>query len=112
MTTQEKITHPFIPSTRIETRMMQGAGVALLLMTLFLGGVHKVNPQWGEFWMVRPLVVVSLAGGIGGVFYYFMDFLRYKGGWKRFIAQVISVLVYMILLWLGTVLGLNGTLWN
>lgn len=89
-----------------------GAGIALLLISLFLSGVKHPDPAWGKFWFIRPLVVVSLAGATGGVIYFFTNSLRSQGGWKKFTAIILSVLIYIFGLWIGTVLGLNGTLWN
>jgi hypothetical protein len=58
-------------------------------------------------------VVVTLAGAAGGAFFYFlMDRLGSRGGWKKALAITLSLLIYVVGLWMGTVLGLAGTLWN
>ncbi|WP_246202129.1 potassium transporter KefB [Spirosoma agri] len=93
-------------------RMVQGAGVALLLIAFFLFKSGEPNPEWGKLWMIKPLLMVPVAGAMGGAFYYFMDYLRYQGGWKKLIATVLSLIGYIFALWIGTVLGLNGTMWN
>lgn len=62
--------------------------------------------------MIKPLIIVPLAGAIGGIFYYVMDHLRYNGGWKLILANILSLIAYSIGLWLGIVLGLDGTFWN
>lgn len=92
-------------------RMLQGAGIALVLIALFLSGA-EASPAWPKLWMLRPLTIVPLAGALGGVLYYFMDHLRCQGGWKSVLAFFISITGYLVVLWLGTVLGLDGTLWN
>lgn len=92
-------------------RMLLGAVIAFVLMAFFLKGA-QAQPEWGKFWMIRPLVVISLAGATGGAFYHFMDGVSYRGGWRRVLAIIASIIVYIIGLWLGTVLGLDGTLWN
>jgi hypothetical protein len=92
--------------------MLQGAGIALVLITIFLAGVDDPNPDWPKFWMVKPLLVVPIAGAMGGVFYYFMDFMRNQGLWIKILANVISLFAYLVAIWLGSVLGLDGTLWN
>lgn len=94
-----------IHSSSMTKRILQGAGIALVLIILFLSTVDCANPAWGKFWMVRPLIIVPVAGGIGGVFYYFMDHLRSRGGWAAILAMVISLMGYVIILWFGTVLG-------
>ncbi|MBD0289392.1 MAG: potassium transporter KefB [Flavisolibacter sp.] len=93
-------------------RALQGAGIALVLIVIFLLKAGEHDPDWHKLWMIRPLVVVPVAGAMGGVFYYFMDHLRYQGGWRKLLANILSLVVYIIGLWLGTVLGLDGTMWN
>jgi hypothetical protein len=93
-------------------RMLLGAAIALILMIIFLLPVKTPNPAWGKWWMVRPLVVISLAGAAGGTFYYLINRLLYQNNWKKALAIILSLLIYVIGLWLGTVLGLSGTLWN
>ena len=101
-----------IHSASIGKRMVQGAGIALILIAFFLFKSGEPNPEWGKFWMIKPLIMVPLAGAMGGVFYYFMDHLGYQGGWKKAVAIIVSLIGYVIALWIGTVLGLNGTMWD
>jgi hypothetical protein len=62
--------------------------------------------------MLKPLIIVPAAGACGGLFYHLMDFLRRKGGWKKIAANLLSLVVFVVGLWLGAVLGLDGTLWH
>ena len=112
MSQQENTTTASIHSAPLSKRILQGAGIALVLISLFLYSAGEPNPEWPKFWMVKPLVIVPIAGALGGVFYYFMDHLRFQGGWIRVLAVLLSLFGYVIALWLGTVLGLNGTMWN
>ncbi|MCE7039617.1 potassium transporter KefB [Dyadobacter sp. CY312] len=112
MTQQQGLSTEPLHSASVAKRMLQGAGVALVLISIFLFPIDDANPAWGKWWMIRPLLMVPAAGAMGGVFYYVMDHLRYQGGWKKAAAYLISLLGYIVALWLGTVLGLNGTLWN
>jgi hypothetical protein len=41
-----------------------------------------------------------------------MDHFRARGGWIKIVANIVSLLGFIIALWMGTVLGLDGTLWN
>lgn len=36
----------------------------------------------------------------------------YEGGWKKILANIFSVIIFIIGLWLGSVLGLSGTYWD
>ena len=89
-----------------------GGAVGLILISLFLSGVHDPNPAWGKLWMIRPLVIVPLAGAMGGLFYYFMRHLIAAGSLNKTLGLILSLFVYVVGLWLGTVLGLDGTLWD
>lgn len=99
-------------SNLIAKRMLVGAAIALVIISVFLYGVDNVKPEWGKLWMLRPLIVVPLAGSMGGLFYHMMDILRVRGGWNTIFANIISFVVFIIALWMGTVLGLVGTLWD
>jgi hypothetical protein len=92
--------------------VLTGAGFALVLISLFLYGAGAPNPEWGKLWMIQPLIIVPLAGATGGAFYYFMNVLSSRGALNKTVAIVLSLFVYIVGLWLGTVLGLNGTYWN
>ncbi|HEX8561596.1 MAG TPA: potassium transporter KefB [Flavobacterium sp.] len=92
-------------------RTVQGAVPALLLITLFVLSINHPNPEWGKFWMIRPLIITPLAGATGGFIFYLLEKKRAKGANKA--ATIIaSILIYTIGVWMGFVLGLDGTLWN
>lgn len=91
--------------------MLIGAGIGLTLISFFVFGVEDPNPEWGKFWMIRPLIVTPIAGAMCGAFYYLMDHLSTKG-LNRTVAVLLSLIVFIVGLWLGTVLGLDGTMWN
>lgn len=50
----------------LTTRMLTGAGLALILISIFLVGNNSADPSWGKYWMIRPLLVVPFAGAMGG----------------------------------------------
>ncbi len=41
-----------------------------------------------------------------------MDYITKPGGVAKVLATIFGILVYIIGLWMGSVLGLDGTLWN
>ncbi len=93
-------------------RMGQGAGMGLLLIVVFLLRAGEPDPDWPKLWIIKPLLLVPLVGALGGVFYYNMDHLRNERGWHKALANILSLLVYLFVLWMGTVLGLSGTMWD
>lgn len=112
MTQQNEFSTQPIHPAPLAKRMFYGAGIALILISAFLFSAGEPNPAWPTFWMVRPLIIVPIAGAAGGAFFYIMDYLRYQGGWKKPAAIVLSILGYVFVLWVGTVLGLDGTWWD
>jgi len=112
MTQQNELQNEPIHAASVGKRMLQGAGIAFILISAFLLSAGEPDPSWPRLWMLKPLLIVPLAGALGGVFYFNMDHLRYQGGWRKILANIVSLLVYILVLWLGTVLGLNGTMWD
>jgi H+/Cl- antiporter ClcA len=106
------INRPQSTGGQLIKRMLIGAIIALVLISLFLYGVNNPKPEWGKFWMLRPLLIVPFAGAMGGLFYHLLEKFRNKGGWWKILAILASVIGYIIILWLGTILGLDGTLWD
>lgn len=88
-----------------------GAGIALAVISFFVFGVDEPHPEWGAFWRVRPLIITPLAGAIGGACY---SYLQYQSsqGLNKALAVVLGVVIYVIGVWLGVVLGLDGTMWD
>lgn len=92
--------------------MFIGAFTALVLMLLLILSVEQPDPAWSKYWMIRPIVVIFMAGAAGGFFYSVMKPFRMRPGWKGFLAKFICLFVYIVGIWMGSILGLDGTLWN
>ena len=112
MTNEKKLTTDLVHPASLGKRMVQGAGIAFTVITIFLLGAGESSPYWGRFWMIKPLIIVPLAGALGGAFYYCMDYLRFQGGADKVMASFLSLIIYIFGLFLGIVLGLDGTLWD
>lgn len=93
-------------------RMLTGAWIGLLLISLFLISADEPDPAWGKLWVIRPLIMVSLAGAMGGLCNYFIVRFHNLAGVNRIVAIISSVIIFIVGLWVGAVLGLDGTLWN
>lgn len=93
-------------------RMLIGAALGLLLIGLLVTGVDQPDPSWGAHWRLRPLTVTPLIAAIAGGALYVPVWLRPQATWLRVLLWVGSGLAFIIGLWLGVVLGLDGTLWN
>ncbi len=110
MTRQNKLTTQSIHPEFSAIPIFLGAGIAFLVISFFVFGVDAPHPEWGKFWMRRPLIITPLAGATGGAFYAFMNYQSSSGRSNKILAILMSIVVYFIGLWLGTVLGLDGTL--
>ena len=101
-----------IETASLAKRMLIGGMIGLILISLFLSGTGEPNPAWGKFWMLKPLIIVPFAGAMGGGFNYLVSQQEFKKGRVKALAMFFSLIVFIIGLWLGSVLGLNGTYWN
>ncbi|MFN3968741.1 potassium transporter KefB [Flavobacterium sp.] len=101
-----------INKTSLIKPMIIGAGIAFALISLFLFPIQDPDAEWGKFWMVKPFILVTLAGAVGGAIFHFIAKMGPQNGSKKTMAVISSILIYIIGLWIGTVLGLDGTLWD
>jgi hypothetical protein len=93
-------------------RMMIGAGIGLTLIAFFLISAGEGNPEWGKYWMTQPLFMMAFAGAMGGLCNYIAMRYHSQFGLNKRVALFLSIVVFIIGLYMGFVLGLNGTYWN
>lgn len=91
--------------------MLIGAGLGLFIILLFVTGA-ETQPHWPNLWKIRPLIVTTLAGAIGAGLGYAAIVILKREGLNSIIAIFISLIGFLFTLWLGIVLGLEGTLWD
>jgi hypothetical protein len=94
------------------TPMLLGAGIAFILILLFVQGVDTPNPEWGKLWKIKPLIITPLAGAFAGALCYFTGYALRQRGWKKVFAYALGGVAFIIVLWMGIVLGLSNTLWD
>ncbi len=87
-------------------RALTGAGIAVALLTILL--LNSENMDYGA-WVILPLITVSIAGASGAVFYSLMVHRWFSVGWKRMLAVVVSMVVYVVLVWLAMIAAFNFT---
>jgi hypothetical protein len=110
-TTNNLLTRPLFTAALVK-RMVIGAGIALTIIAFFVISAGKGNPAWGDYWRVKPLLLTPFMGAIVGLCYDITEPLRRLNGWAGRLFVILSILGYAIGLWMGTVLGLAGTMWN
>lgn len=94
------------------TKMGIGAAIGLAIISAFVFTVSDPNPEWGKYWIARPLIVTPLAAAFGALSFYSIDILRPKSTGFKAVLVALSVLGFVFALWVGIVLGLDGTLWD
>jgi hypothetical protein len=107
MTWQNEL-HDILRSKTLIKRVLQGAGIAFILIFIFIFISRKGKMDF-EPWELLAVASVTVGGAFGGIFYDLMDILRIHGGWKKVLANVAAVLVYIVTLYLSLVLSLNAT---
>jgi hypothetical protein len=93
-------------------RMLIGAAIGLAIIAIFILPVKDPNPEWGQYWMIKPFIITPLSGSVGGMVAHFMVQLRNQYGWNKTLTFLLTAIIFVIGLWMGIVLGLNGTLWD
>lgn len=86
--------------------------IGLVIISLFVFSVSDPDPTWGAYWRVRPLILTPLAAGFGMLSFYLKDLVQPKGRFMQVLVFAASLLGFVFCLWIGIVLGLDGTLWN
>lgn len=112
------MTHTNVTTTRpiftnaLGKRMLFGAGIGLVMISFFVISAGKGNPAWSDYWRVKPLLLTPFLGAIVGLCYDVTEPLRRLDEWPGRVFLVLSILGYLVGLWMGLVLGLAGTMWN
>ena len=103
---------PQIETISIIKRMLIGAAIGLTLISIFVFSVDEPNPEWGKYWMIRPLIITPLVAAFGSLSFFLNDIVRPESDIMRLVVFLLSALAFIIALWMGFILGLDGTLWN
>lgn len=104
--------HPQITLTSIVTKMLVGAVIGFIVISLFVFGVDNPNPAWGENWRLRPLVVTPLVSALATQALFLKYMIRFETKIMNDLLYLFSFVLVFIGLWLGIILGLDGTMWD
>lgn len=94
------------------TRLLVGAVIGLGIISLLIFSVNEPNPAWGSYWQVKPLIITPIVSGIGFLSFFLKEYLNPKSDTGKIVVFLLSTISFIVSLWIGTVLGLNGTMWN
>ena len=104
MTQQNKL-WDIIVSPALWKRALQGAGLGLLLLIIFMSAVGVITD--GP-WVCMPMVTVLIGGAGGGAFFHLMHNIWHLDNlWKKVLVNTICFVVYIVSLWLSLVFALS-----
>jgi ABC-type dipeptide/oligopeptide/nickel transport system permease subunit len=93
-------------------RAILGAVIGLAIILFFVLGVKNPKPEWGQYWIARPIIVTPLVVALAGASTSFLESLRQEGRLKQIIVYILTGIIYVFGLWFGIIAGLAGTLWD
>lgn len=100
-----------ISSADLINKMLLSATIGIIIAGSFVYSNTPYNDNWGHLWFIKPLILIPLSGSVGGALYYL--FTRYmQNVLPKWLLFAVGTLLFGISLWVGTILGLNGTYWN
>ncbi|MDF2158586.1 potassium transporter KefB [Algoriphagus sp. CAU 1675] len=84
-----------------------------IIPTALLAFLILANSDSFAPWMVSPLLIIPAGGASGGIFFYLIGFLWFPKGNQKLIAILFSSLIYIVAIWISSVLAFNFTgHWN
>ncbi|MFM2337589.1 MAG: hypothetical protein RL115_782 [Bacteroidota bacterium] len=93
-------------------RILIGTSIGLAFIIFFLVTASKPNTEWSSAWWLKPMLVVPLAGALGAIAFSLLISIKTNAGWKKIALYLMAGLVFIIAIWMGMVVGLDGTYWN
>ena len=105
MTKQNELQHS-LNFGCLSKRALQGAGIALVLIIMFLVITGAIDEG---LWIFLPMTTVTAGGAFGGIFYYLVNDLWSQTGWKRVAVNILCLLVYIFSLYFSLIAALNVT---
>ena len=107
-----KITYIPPSWTGLKKRTLIGGAIGLILISFFLYSADEADSAWNRFWFIKPLIITPIVAAMGGAFHYYIEWLFAANRWNKAFAFLIGMLGFVVALWLGSVLGLDGTYWD
>lgn len=89
-----------------------GALIGLVVISILLATNRHSSPTWGKWWQLKPIFVVSLTGAFAGSLIYHIHPKKPFSKWKLFLFLILSIVGFLVSIWFGIIVGLDGTLWN
>jgi hypothetical protein len=101
-----------INKNHLSIMIVFGFALALAFVGFIILSVDNPKPEWSDYWFVRPLLITPIIGGFGGASCYLINTVVIQNSFVKLLRILFSIIVFIFFIWIGTVLGLDGTLWN
>lgn len=111
MTSSNTSVTPALKSRSLLKSALIGGGIGLAVISVFVFGAGNPNPGWGAYWQIKPLLLTPIIAAIGGVCAYLVANLKTQG-FLKVLSIIAAVVGFVMAVWIGVVLGLNGTMWD
>jgi hypothetical protein len=72
-----------INSALLIKRMLLGAVIGFILIAAFLLSAGEGKLEWGNYWLIKPILMVPFADSIGGAFSYLTTLHLRHGGYDN-----------------------------
>ena len=112
MTAKNNLTSPYADKALLIKRALIGAIIGLVVILTFVLPIKNPRPEWGQYWMVRPIIVTPIVVALAGASTKFLESLRNERGFIKVVAYILTIAIYLFGLWFGIIAGLAGTLWD
>ncbi|MFA0961044.1 hypothetical protein AB9P05_04510 [Roseivirga sp. BDSF3-8] len=106
MTHESKLSQKAISGISVK-HALAGGLLGLILITLFFFGDGP--PFEFGFRVYFPTITTTLGGVAGGLFYSLLGYLRSRRGWIGALAIFISLVAFIVILWVSAVAGFAVT---
>lgn len=86
--------------------------IGLGIISLFVFGFQNPDPEWGSYWRIRPLLLTPLIAGTGAVFAGLLFKMGQGSAGRKILFTLLAAGAFLFSVWIGIILGLDGTLWD
>lgn len=80
-------------------QLLTAASIGAIIPLSFLCFIILTREDMFEKWMLYPLIIIPIGGGLGAIFLYCMTFVWFTKGVKRELALLFSAMIYGLMLW-------------
>ncbi|MBK9291098.1 MAG: potassium transporter KefB [Bacteroidetes bacterium] len=92
--------------------LVAGWAIGMVVVSFFILTADSPHPEWGAFWMVRPLILTPLISATGMLAFFLRSLAEPKSKIGNTLLFFSGLMLYPIALRVGIVLGFDGTMWN